>query len=437
MIDVRDRISGKINRARVEIELKRAALPAVKVAIGLALGVVLALYIVSQVSRTLLTDNYVQHVELTDATGILPGANEVRFKGIEAGKIEDLEIENGHPVVRIKYEKKYGRLYRDAKLQLRPSTALQDMYIDILDRGTKAKGGLPEDDPLPRAQTDVPVNVTEVLNIFRPDQRQRMRVLLDQLGNGMKDRGASLRQIFVKAVPFIERAGSLATVLSEREPLVRRLVHNTSVLTQELGRRDDELRTLVDEGGRTLSTLQAGRGDLDATLRELAPTVGSISSSFATVRGVLPDVDGALTALAPVAQRLPDSLRDLRRLNDDAAPAVRSLRTPVVRLVPFAKQLRPLASSLEETMVALAPQIDTVNKVTKTTTGCKSGIQGFFQWNPSISKFGDSRGPVPRGNVVIGAQSSAVFKDPQEYVPESCAPGGIIGGRPAAARDFR
>lgn len=436
MIEVRDRISGRINRARVDIELRRAAKPALVVLAGLILGGVLALYIVGQVSSSLLTANYVQKIELDDATGVLPGNNEVRFKGVRAGSIDDMQIENGHPVIKIKYEKKYGRLYRDAKLQLRPSTALQDMYVDILDRGTPSKGGLPENTPLPRSQTEVPVNVTEVLDILRPNQRARLRTLLDDLGNGMKDRGRSLRQIFVLAVPFIQRAGALADALADREPLVRRLVHNTSTLTRELGRRDDELRTLVDEGGRTLSTLQAGRGDLDATLRELAPTVGTITSSFATVRGVLPQVDGAVRALGPVAEELPGSLRDLRRLNKDAAPAVRSLQEPVVRLVPLAKQLRPLSRSLAASLRVLAPQIDTIDKVTKTTAGCKSGIQGFFQWNASMSKFGDSRGPVPRGNVVIGAQSSSIFKDPEEYAPQSCAPGAPIGGRVPTAKDF-
>jgi hypothetical protein len=83
------------------------------------------------------------------------------------------------------------------------------------------------------------------------------------------------------------------------------------------------------------------------------------------------------------------------------------------------------------------PQIDTVDKVTKDLAGCKKGIQGFFQWNTSISKFGDARGPIPRGNVVLGAQSSSVVNDPNEYAPQACTPGKAIGGRPATAKDMR
>jgi hypothetical protein len=46
-----------------------------------------------------------------------------------------------------------------------------------------------------------------------------------------------------------------------------------------------------------------------------------------------------------------------------------------------------------------------------------------------MSKYGDVRGPVPRGNVVFGAQSSGVLADPNEYAPQACTPGKAIGGR--------
>ena len=66
--------------------------------------------------------------------------------------------------------------------------------------------------------------------------------------------------------------------------------------------------------------------------------------------------------------------------------------------------------------------------MTKRTAGCKRGIQGFFHWDASMSKYGDARGPVPRGNVAAGAQSSGVLTSPDEYAPQACTP-----GQPSAA----
>ena len=56
MIDVRDRYTGQLNRARVKLELRRGARPAVTVLAFLALGLGLAVYILSQVSPNSLSD---------------------------------------------------------------------------------------------------------------------------------------------------------------------------------------------------------------------------------------------------------------------------------------------------------------------------------------------------------------------------------------------
>ncbi len=125
------------------------------------------------------------------------------------------------------------------------------------------------------------------------DQRVQLRTLLDSLGNGLRDRGASLRTAFVELVPLLRIAGNISDQLAARAPLVRRLVHNTATLTAELGGRQQQLRTLLDAGSAVLATLQASSGNLGATLDELPPTLSELQSSFATVRNVLPRLDTA------------------------------------------------------------------------------------------------------------------------------------------------
>ncbi len=437
MIDVRARRTKRINRARVELEVSRSAKPAIIVALGLLLGAALLLFILVRVNPNTLRSTYQARFAVDDVTAVQAGINDVKIKGIPVGTIQKVDVEGDQPVLRVQIRSSYGRLYKDARAELRPNTALQDMFLDVVDRGTPAAGELGEDELLPSTQTKLPVNVPDVLNVFGPSQRLRMATLLDELGNGTKDRGRALRALFVQLTPFVQNAGTVSRQIAERRPQTRRLVHNTAVLTRELGRRQAALRTLVQDGGATLGTVQDGSQDLDATLRELPPTLTAIRSSFAATRGVLGDVDGALTALSPVADELPGSLAGLRGLAGDLRPAVGALRGPVGHLVPLAGTLRPLARDLDQAIGALAPQVDTVNKVTATAVACKRGIQGFFQWNASMSKFGDSRGPVPRGNLVLGAQSSGLINDPGEVAPQACAPGKVIGGRLPTEADKR
>lgn len=434
-IEVRDYVGEHDNRARLALEAKRGARPLITIVIGATIGLAIAGYIAANVSKTLLSKTREMSFIVKDATGVVKGADEVRIKGIPAGAITKVELEDGQAVLTAKVQKKYGDVYRDAQVQLRPNTALQDMYLNIVDRGTKAAGSLADADPLPAGQTEVPVSINDVLGVFKAPVRVRMQTLLDQLGNGLDDRGARLRTAFAEFVPFIDDAAKISKQLASREPMVKRLVHNTAVLTDTIADRQEELNTLVSSGSKTLTTLKDSRGDLGQTLDGLPPTMRAIDSSFTAVRGVLPDVDTAVKSLRPVAKELPGALDDLQRLNESAAPAVDELRTPVRALVPLSAALRPVSHDLASTIDALQPQVPVLNKVTRDLVLCERGVIGFFQWNLSLGKFGDSRGPYPRGNLAVGAQSSSIINDPSEFFGTSCVPGRPIAGRPAKYSD--
>ncbi|MCW3014766.1 MAG: hypothetical protein JWO02_1858 [Solirubrobacterales bacterium] len=430
MIPVRSRRTRRINRARLELELRRSVRPTAIVALSGALGLAIAIYIGLQVSGTLGQSTYQVRFAVNDVTGVKGGLNDLRIKGIKAGTIEKVDIEDGQPYLVAKVRSKYGYVYRDAHARLRPNTPLQDIYLDVVDRGHPSAGRIDEHHPLAAGRTASSVRVDDVLNVFQPDVRARVRLLLDGLGNGLVDRGRSLRTAFVELTPLLKVAGNLSRQLARRRPMAARLIHNASILTGELAKRDVALRTLVREGSATLSTLQDGRADLDATLQVLPRTLTAISSSFASVRQVTGDVDTALTALRPVADRVDPALADVRRLNASLAPAVRALSTPVRRLVPLSQALRPLSANLSGALGTLAPQIDTINKVTKTLSVCGDALNGFFQWDASMVKYGDVRGPAPRGNLASGSPTSV-------YAVPACAPGQAIGGRPAKESDGR
>ena len=49
---------------------------------------------------------------------------------------------DGTPVITVKIQNQFRKMYKDVRAQLRPSTALQDMFLDITDRGTPQAGKL-------------------------------------------------------------------------------------------------------------------------------------------------------------------------------------------------------------------------------------------------------------------------------------------------------
>jgi phospholipid/cholesterol/gamma-HCH transport system substrate-binding protein len=424
MMDVSKRLTERMSRARAQVELKRSARPLAVLAVGALVALAMWIVIIANVGSGLLRSEYTVKFGVDAATSVTPGRNPVKLHGVEVGRITGVELEDGRPVLTAKIESEHGPIYRDARAELRPETALENMYLDIVDRGTKAAGPASGSGPLPARQTGIDVQVEEVLSAFSPDVRRRLNALMGDLGGGLDGRGADLREAFVQLVPFVEAIARMSAQLGDRAALTRRLVSDLSVLTGELGHRDRDLRTLVEEGGRTLATLGASSGDLDATLSRLPPALGELDASFAAVRGVVDDVDRALVDLRPVADRLPRGLSDLRRLSVDADPALRALRRPVRRLVPLATALKPLAARLDDALRALGPQVGAVHHVTRTTAGCRDALNDFFQWTASVTKFDDGRAQFPRGNATMSLNTfGTTTKDPNQSPAAGCSPG--------------
>lgn len=431
--DTRDFLSHGMNRQRLKLEAKRALPSLPVILLGLAATLVGGALLFSQLTPTLFKPTRDVRFAVDDAYGILEGVDEVRYRGVPAGVIKKIERDGTQLVLQVSLRKEYP-VYKDVRAELRPETPLNDMYLDVVEPGTKAAGEI-GDATVPETQVATSVKINDVLNVLESTERTRLSQLLDNLGNGLADRGDALRAAVYEFTPFVAKAGVIADELARRERMTKRLVRNASVLTTELGAREGQIRDLVRDGSATLGALQAGSSDLDAALRELPPAVSEIKASFAAVMGVVDDVDRAIGDLGPVADRLPASLRSIRGLNSTLAPAVRSLRSPVRRLVPFARSLRPVVTDLNATATALLPRVGSLDKVTKSTALCEDAIIHFFQWNASLSKFGDVRGPIPRGNLAFGAPDTGAPGLKKRSPAENCAGGTTTDGRVPTAGD--
>lgn len=423
-IRVSERKSERVDRARIALEAKRSFRPLVVYAIGFAIFVFGGMgYVRSKLPGGQLGDAQEIRFVVDDASGITPGQSELRIKGIPAGVLSAVEMRGGRPIVSAKVREEFTPVFQDASLAVRPNTALEDNYADIVDRGSPAAGRATRDRPLRAEQVAASVQVEDVLNALQPDVRTHLGAMLDQLGRGLGERGDDLRAAFVKAVPLLRVAGRLTHELKERSRLTKSLVHDTALLTGELARRERGLRGLVRNGAVTFDQLAASARPLDATLAELAPTLRAVFTSFEALRGVLPDVDRAVEALQPVARSLPTALPAVRALGKSADPALDALRRPVDRLVSLARNLAPLARDLDAAVTALRPQMGAIDHVTKSTAGCGQAIQRFFQWTPSVFKFGDSRAHAARGDFAFSIDTASAARDPNVFIGKSCAPG--------------
>jgi ABC-type transporter Mla subunit MlaD len=429
MTQVRGRISHRVTRGRVLLQIKRSINPLVIYVAGLGLAAACAVFIGSNLpgGAGLASHRTVSFI-VPDATGVVATRAEIRFKGIPVGTVTAVKLDHGEARLTAAIRTEYGKIYRNARAAVRPNTPLQDMYIDVLDRGTPAAGQVTKNAPLAESRIQSSVNISDVLQAFDADTRTELATTIAQFGRGVEGRGDQLRETFASLVPLLQVAGRVSHQIATRADKTRRLIHNATLLTSELGRRNTEIKTLLGDGASVLKTLQSGTADLDRTLVELPPTLSSLDSSFATVRQALPDVDTALRRLDPVAVTLPAALASVRSVSAEARPAVRALRPAVRSLSPLSAAVLPLSRSTSTAVASLLPQAGAVDHVTRSLASCGVTLQRFFQWTQSVFALGDAHGEGPRGDAALGVDSTSFFRDPRVIEAPTCAGGKAHNG---------
>jgi ABC-type transporter Mla subunit MlaD len=411
---------------RLKLELKRASGPFLLFALLCVAGLLTGADILRNLAGDKPWVDYVTYrVAFENVEGVVPGRHELRIAGVKAGSITSSKLVDGTPVMTLNVEKKYAPVFRDARVRIRPVTALEDMYVDIESRGHARAGELragEQGEILPAEQTQSMVEIGRVLNVLDVDARARLAALLTQLGKGLDDNGAQLRASFAEIAPFLRTAQSMGEALSERRRNIARLVHNFGGMTQVLAQRDKQLASFVTSGDAVLSELAQNDAPLSATLSQLPPTLASMRSAFVRLRATEAELDPALQELQPAAAALPDGLGALDQFSRDANPAITALRPAVRSLRPLASTVRPTASSLAGAFEDLKPETPQIDRITALAVPCLGKTSLFLSRLMSITKFGDTANNVgnARANARITFGASDIVKDPSWFIEKPC-----------------
>jgi ABC-type transporter Mla subunit MlaD len=427
MID-RSRLTEHVNFSLLRLEAKRSLRPLAIIALGFAVTLGGVYYIISHINGGI-GGTHQMKFEMADATGVVPNRAEVRFYGITAGKVTNAQLVDGHAILTADVATKFGKVYKNSVAELRPNTALEDMYLDITDRGTPSAGVADSGYVIPESQTASPVNLSSVLNIFQPDVRTQLYNLLDQFGNGLADRGYALKRAFALIGPFVKVAGNLANQLAVHATLTKELVHNASILSSILASRSTQLHQFVTEGTRTLQALSTEGGTpLRQTLAEVPAALTNVARSFLAVHHLYPNAQRLVDSLQPVAGELSTGLTSLKQLSVAARPALAKLQAPVRQLVPTATALQPVASDLSTSLHRIQPQVPDFNTAANASAKCIAFINEFFNWDYSMSKWFDNWGPMVRGNVNVGFYTLPAGNQSNYVQVKQCAGGRMPRG---------
>ena len=201
--------------------------------------------------------------EMSTAQAVTPGQGQtVNVAGVEVGEIASVKLRDGKAIIGMRIQPKYDRIYKDASVLLRPKTGLKDMVAELTP-GTEDAGRLEEGGVIPISQTLPDVNLDEILAALDADTRDYLLLLLNDgaEGLGSERKGRELAQAIRRIEPTAKYAREINEGLAERRRNLARVVHNFSLLTDELGQRDTQLANFVQNSNAVFETLAAaGRG---------------------------------------------------------------------------------------------------------------------------------------------------------------------------------
>ncbi len=357
--------------------------------------------------------------EFVPAQAVTPGQGQaVDISGIQVGKIGNVELQDGHAVVRMDIEPKYAPLiHRDASLLLRPKSGLGDMIIEM-DPGTSGPE-IKQGSTVPLASTKPQVNSDQILATLDADTRNYLTLLLNggAQGIGGRQKGLELSSALRRLEPTTRDIARINTALATRRHNLARVIHNFGLLAQELGQHDQQLGQFVDSSNAVLGAFAHQQAAIRTSLQELPSTLQATESGLGSADRLSLTLRRALPALIPSAAALKGGLEASQRLFHDTTPPIRD------QIRPFTRQIQAPVRHL----------VQGANPLDKSVTGLKTGLSNLnyglnelaYNPNPSVGNplfyLGwlnhdvnsvylnqDAYGPLLRGIIMVSCQTGGI-----------------------------
>jgi phospholipid/cholesterol/gamma-HCH transport system substrate-binding protein len=359
--------------------------------------------------------------ELSSAQAVTPGQGQtVNVAGVEVGEISRVRLEDGKAIVTLKLEEDSVPVYKDASVLLRPKTGLKDMVAELTP-GTRAAGELEAGQRIPIGQTLPDVNLDEILASLDGDTRTYLQLLLSDGAQALGGNGRALANTIRRFEPTARDTRRVAEQLATRRRNIKRVIHNFSLVVDELGGRDDQLAEFVENSNAVFATLAGQDASLRATLQELPSTLDATQSALGKTRTLADELGPTLQALRPGARALGPALVQTRPFLEQTTPVIQDEIRPFVRAArPAVKELRPAMRDLSALTPDLLRTFRVVNRLVNTLAYNPPGSadEGFLFWaswvnhlGPAIFSNQDAHGPIRRGLVVVSCQSLQILEN--------------------------
>jgi phospholipid/cholesterol/gamma-HCH transport system substrate-binding protein len=349
---------------------------------GAACCAALAIVVLLATSAGGSNGGYSVYALFDDAGNLIAGEN-VKIDGVKVGTVSSVTpTPQAKAAVVMNIENPGFRDFRaDASCIIRPESLIGEKYVDCLPTQLRVEGTpLPPqlqkipggregagDYLLPLQNTSSPVDVDLLGDIDRLPERERLTIILNELGAGLAGRGSDLSEVIKSANPALRELDRVLAILAgENHTLTKLAVDSDKALAplaKVRGRVADfiaQANTVAQAGAATRGSLARNLKLLPPFLERLGPALERIqrfaeqaTPTFTDLKAAAPGIDKIFTSLPGFSNSSTKFFQNLGKTAKVSGPALVGTRTLLKQLQALGKSALPFSSNFSELLESL------------------------------------------------------------------------------------
>jgi phospholipid/cholesterol/gamma-HCH transport system substrate-binding protein len=357
-----------------------------------------------------------------NAFSAVPG-EDVKIAGVKVGKIDSIDLTKDHRAAVVLNIQRSGfkDFRQDAECTIRPQSLIGEKFVECVPTVPRPEGAqLPP--PLrkiknghgkgqyllPVDHTSQPVDLDLVNNIMRLPFRERLSIILNELGTGVAGQGATLRQAIRNADPALKETDKVLALLAGQNRVLSQLAVNSDRIMAPLARERRHVAGFIVNANTTAeataersSALSRDIAKFPEFLRQLRPTMAGLGAFAGQATPVLtdlgkaaPNINTFFESLGPFSKAAVPAVQSLGKTADVASTALVKSKPLIDELNTFGVAANPLAANLNAFLTS-----------TKSTGGIERLMDFLFYSVASINGY-DSHGHYLRADLIVNLCST-------------------------------
>ena len=318
--------------------------------------------------------SYTVRAIFDDAGNIIPGEN-VKIGGVKVGTVGSVTPNaQAKAAVVLNIDNPGFKDFRaDASCTVRPQALIGEKFVDCLPTQPRVEGTpLPPalhkikhgqegagEYLLPVTNTHSPVDVDLLGDISRLPERQRLTIIINELGAGLAGRGSDLNEVIRRANPALQELDRVLSILAGENKVLAKLAVDSDQALAPFAAVRNRVADFIVQSNTVAQATARHRGALERNLqlfpqflKQLEPAMERLgrfadqtTPVFTNLKVAAPAINQAFTSLPKFSKSSTTFFKSLGATSKASGPALASIKPLLGRLQALGTAALPAATT--------------------------------------------------------------------------------------------